>query len=226
VGKRGPDLQPRKKRTDITSKKESLTDKNALMKVLLDLPSKRSPEEEQLEEELDDLYNVRLETEEMTDTTLTKRDRDMILRMASYQLTAREIQSILQIPQAKWDNSLLIQDAFQRGQEIGKATLRRLQWATAQRNPIMQIFLGKQYLGQADRHEVTKPVGEPVDDRQGFADKLKNIIDVTPTRDVPGIPDTGGEGSRQILLAPVGEGQSDSPDEGGMAQSRDDNQTN
>lgn len=33
----------------------------------------------------------------------------------------------------------------------GKVSLRRIQWAHAEKNPAMAIFLGKQYLGQTDQ---------------------------------------------------------------------------
>lgn len=49
-------------------------------------------------------------------------------------------------------------EAWERGRESGKASLRRMQFASAQSgNVTMQIWLGKQYLGQRDRldHEVT-----------------------------------------------------------------------
>lgn len=39
-----------------------------------------------------------------------------------------------------------------KGREKGKIKLRRLQWQSAENgNVTMQIFLGKQYLGQSDR---------------------------------------------------------------------------
>jgi len=42
--------------------------------------------------------------------------------------------------------------AYERGREAGKSSLRRLQWKAALGGNItMQIWLGKQYLGQSDR---------------------------------------------------------------------------
>jgi len=41
-----------------------------------------------------------------------------------------------------------------KGMDEGKTSLRRLQWQTARGgNPTMQIWLGKQYLGQRDKQE-------------------------------------------------------------------------
>ncbi len=55
--------------------------------------------------------------------------------------------------------------AFEKGREAGKSSLRRLQWkAAASGNITMQIWLGKQYLGQRDVHhtELTGANGEPL----------------------------------------------------------------
>jgi hypothetical protein len=42
--------------------------------------------------------------------------------------------------------------AYEKGLEHGKSSLRRIQWKTAlSGNTTMQIWLGKQYLGQSDR---------------------------------------------------------------------------
>jgi hypothetical protein len=42
--------------------------------------------------------------------------------------------------------------AYQKGLENGKSSLRRIQWKSAlSGNTTMQIWLGKQYLGQQDR---------------------------------------------------------------------------
>ena len=43
--------------------------------------------------------------------------------------------------------------AYEKGLENGKSSLRRIQWKNAlSGNTTMQIWLGKQYLGQQDRH--------------------------------------------------------------------------
>ena len=45
--------------------------------------------------------------------------------------------------------------AYERGREAGKSSLRRLQWKAAlSGNITMQIWLGKQYLGQSDRQSL------------------------------------------------------------------------
>ena len=42
-------------------------------------------------------------------------------------------------------------DVFAEG---GKASLRKIQWRLAEKNPAMAIFLGKQYLGQRDSYDL------------------------------------------------------------------------
>ena len=44
----------------------------------------------------------------------------------------------------------------------GKASLRRKQWMMADGNPTMAIWLGKQYLMQADKREYTGKDGAPI----------------------------------------------------------------
>jgi len=48
-------------------------------------------------------------------------------------------------------------EVFAEKREGGKASLRRAQWKTAieSSNPVMQIFLGKNMLGQADKQEIS-----------------------------------------------------------------------
>lgn len=45
-------------------------------------------------------------------------------------------------------------NAYDRGKQIGKISLRRVQLALAKRHPAMAIFLGKNMLGQKDRHHI------------------------------------------------------------------------
>ncbi len=60
-----------------------------------------------------------------------------------------------------------IKDRFskelEKGYGAGKRRLRRMQWKAAQGgNVVMQIWLGKQYLGQKDKQELTGEDGGPV----------------------------------------------------------------
>lgn len=44
---------------------------------------------------------------------------------------------------------------FSKKRGLGRVSLRRHQFRMAENNPTMAIWLGKQYLGQADRQEVS-----------------------------------------------------------------------
>ena len=45
-------------------------------------------------------------------------------------------------------------DIYKKKSATGKASLRRLQFKLAEKNPGMAIFLGKNYLGQSDKQEI------------------------------------------------------------------------
>jgi len=171
------------------------------------VPAKRTTEKDPEVDPLDDLQSLRLYSVEQP----SKEDVALMTRLASHQLTADEICACLDISRSRFDGSLALQAAFQRGIEIGKASLRRMQWKLAPKNVAMAIFLGKNLLGQKDLLETKKDDGSLDADRKSFEDKLKSIIDVTPTgqTDAASLPE--GEGDRQLLLEVVGQGQSASP---------------
>lgn len=61
---------------------------------------------------------------------------------------------------------------YKKGFADGKQSLRRLQWENAKKGNItMQIWLGKQLLGQADKHEF-----DPGDKMLGLADIVKKAL--------------------------------------------------
>jgi hypothetical protein len=53
-------------------------------------------------------------------------------------------------------------EAWDGGKEEGKISLRRKQLRLAEKSAGMAIFLGKNYLDQADRHEITGAQGGPL----------------------------------------------------------------
>lgn len=53
---------------------------------------------------------------------------------------------------------------FAKKREIGRISLRRAQFQLAQKSAAMAIFLGKNYLGQTDRHEVVSAVTGNLED--------------------------------------------------------------
>lgn len=68
-------------------------------------------------------------------------------------------------------------EVFDAGKETGRASLRRQQWKAAENgNTTMQIWLGKQYLGQADKNEQTGKDGAPIETRAEIVWKV-----VTPS---------------------------------------------
>jgi len=68
--------------------------------------------------------------------------------------------------------------AYQRGLEAGKSSLRRLQWKSAVGgNVTMQIWLGKQYLGQQDR-QMTEVLSRQVEEwREKLQDAPEEVVD-------------------------------------------------
>lgn len=80
--------------------------------------------------------------------------------LCQIQCTRREIQLVLGIPEYRtldrkcreeWGKSFAeVSAEFKEG---GKASLRRIQFALAEKSAAMAIFLGKNYLGQSDQPE-------------------------------------------------------------------------
>lgn len=79
-------------------------------------------------------------------------------KLAGIMCTDEEIASVLGVCVDTLTNNNNIKtfsECKKRGQESGKASLRRMQFDTAKRgNATMQIFLGKNYLGQTDKTEM------------------------------------------------------------------------
>jgi hypothetical protein len=72
-----------------------------------------------------------------------------------------------------------------KGMETGRASLRRLQYAAAQAgNPTMLIWLGKQVLGQRDKHDVetTGKDGAPIKTEStiNISEEVRKIVGVLP----------------------------------------------
>ena len=78
-------------------------------------------------------------------------DVEQIKKLAEIQCTIKEIAYIMGVSTDTITRNY--QDAVDTGKETGKMLLRRAQWRKAieDGNPTMQIWLGKQYLGQADQ---------------------------------------------------------------------------
>lgn len=138
----------------------------------------------------------------------TPRDLEIIEEMAAIGCNIKEICLVLKLPPETVKLMPAIMMATHRGHERQRVSLRRLQWRTAQKNPIMQIFLGKQILGQSDKVEHKEQDADIKDARKGFADKFKNVIDVTPKRTTAGAPKriSNRKGGKVRVGEDVGEG--------------------
>lgn len=91
----------------------------------------------------------------------TEIDYDLIKSMASEHCTIEEIGSALGMTRQglykrKLSDPQLV-DALEKGYDLGKVSLRRLQWESAKNgDKTMQIWLGKQILGQRDRQDINQ----------------------------------------------------------------------
>ena len=91
-------------------------------------------------------------------------DKRQFEELCQIQCTQTEIAAVLKMSVDTLENKVkeyyegrLFSDVFAEKREGGKASLRRAQWQTAigSSNPVMQIFLGKNMLGQADKQEIS-----------------------------------------------------------------------
>lgn len=87
-------------------------------------------------------------------------DESQVESLATIQCTAEEIGYVLGCSGDTIRERF--SEAYKRGRESGKASLRRKQWKLADKNAIMAIFLGKNYLDQKDKQEITGKDGEEI----------------------------------------------------------------
>lgn len=92
---------------------------------------------------------------------LSDQDFDRLISMVRIQCTQDEICGIFGVTDKTLNNALKkrgepgFSDLYKKHSDEGKASLRREQWKAAQSgNPTMLVWLGKQMLGQRDKHEV------------------------------------------------------------------------
>jgi hypothetical protein len=78
-------------------------------------------------------------------------DLELVERLAHIQCTHAEIASALSVSVDTLTRNKQFAEVYKRGAEGGRKSLRRMQFESANRgNVVMQIWLGKQYLGQSD----------------------------------------------------------------------------
>ena len=85
-------------------------------------------------------------------------DYDLVEKLAHIQCTQQEIAAILKCSVDTLQRNKKFCGLYKKGMEEGRSSLRRLQWKAADEGDhTMMIWLGKQYLGQKDKHEVDTP---------------------------------------------------------------------
>lgn len=92
-----------------------------------------------------------------------KADADQIRKLAAIGCTVEEIETVLAVSKRTLERRYAA--AIAAGRNIGRRSLRRLQWAQAKEgNTAMLIWLGKQLLGQTNRilAEHSGPEGQPI----------------------------------------------------------------
>lgn len=86
----------------------------------------------------------------------------LVKKLGQIQCTYSECAVILSTDQRTLTDDFLAHrkdfvNAYKKGAENGKMSLRRTQFTLAKKSPAMAIWLGKQYLGQRDNTEVVFP---------------------------------------------------------------------
>lgn len=80
-------------------------------------------------------------------------DENLVRKLATILCTMEEIAAICECSVDTLERRFA--DVIKKAKEVGKSSLRRLQWESAQKGNItMQIWLGKQHLEQRDRTDV------------------------------------------------------------------------
>lgn len=81
-------------------------------------------------------------------------DLAVVEKLGNLQCTLNEVSAFINIPVSTLSMREDFLEAYKKGMEVGKMSLRRLQFKIAKKSAAMAIFLGKQYLGQRDKVEV------------------------------------------------------------------------
>ena len=97
-------------------------------------------------------------------------DYELIERLAKIHCIQQEIADMLGVSTKTLQRNKEFCRIYNKGIQEGKMSLRRMQFETANKgNPTMQIWLGKQYLGQRDMQEAN------IGDSKEIIDKLNDI---------------------------------------------------
>lgn len=94
-------------------------------------------------------------------------DFELLEGLCKIQCTAEEIAGVMGVSvdtigrRIEEKESITFADYYKKHSDAGKASLRRLQFKHAKKNPGMAIFLGKNLLRQSDKQEITGADGGP-----------------------------------------------------------------
>ncbi len=84
-----------------------------------------------------------------------KIDLVMVEKLGQIQCTIKEVAAFIDIPEGTLKNRPDFTTAWKKGLEVGKISLRRAQFRLAEKSAGMAIWLGKQYLDQKEKVEIT-----------------------------------------------------------------------
>lgn len=85
-------------------------------------------------------------------------DKELVEKLASILCTNQEIAAVVGVSNDTIERRC--KEELEKGREKGRASLRRMQWALAEKgNCAMLIWLGKQYLGQKDKVDFSEADG-------------------------------------------------------------------
>lgn len=82
-------------------------------------------------------------------------DYETVEKLASIMATQEEIAHVLDISVRTLQRDEEFCRVYKKGLDKGKMSVRRNQFRMAETNPTMAIWLGKNYLGQSDKQEIT-----------------------------------------------------------------------
>lgn len=105
-------------------------------------------------------------------------DWALVEKLATIQCTVEEIARIIGVSRSTLDHNKQFLQIHKKGMDEGRMSLRRLQWQKANEgNVTMLIWLGKQYLGQKDRQEVTGENGPLITHISVVSDNAKKLTE-------------------------------------------------
>ena len=105
-------------------------------------------------------------------------DWDLVEKLSTIQCTTAEIARIIGVSESTLDHNKKFVQIHKKGLDEGRMSLRRLQWKKANDgNVTMLIWLGKQYLGQKDRQEISGENGPIVTNISVVSENAKKLTE-------------------------------------------------